>query len=254
MTSARCLRETLPAPLATVTIGYGAKGDKRSVSCGSEREVVGLRAPRNRSSGDQRRRAPSRGRGYPGIDHKLPSCCRVMRSMMRSADEIVRSSPKGYGATLTIRYHLPRARDRHGSAAALKRGWLRAVAPPRAGGGPSVWPAGLPDLSAGDHHVLATSPQPVRSGNIRLYPVYWRRALVAGCTRSSRISTVTSRACRDRNIAWRARFIRAIEASNVRSRWAICSVAGTLLLRSTSAFLWVISQLSHHFPLREFSL
>jgi len=46
--------------------------------------------------------------GYPGIDHKLPSCCRVMRAMMRPADEIVRSSPKGYGATLTIRYHLPR--------------------------------------------------------------------------------------------------------------------------------------------------
>ena len=46
--------------------------------------------------------------GYPGIDHKLPSCCRVMRAMMQSADEIVRSSPKGYGARLTIRYQLPR--------------------------------------------------------------------------------------------------------------------------------------------------
>jgi hypothetical protein len=114
--------------------------------------------------------------------------------------------------------------------------------------------AGLPDLSAGDHHVLATSPPPVRSGNIRLYPVYWRRALVAGCTRSSRISTVTSRACRDRNIAWRARFIRAIEAPNVRSRWAICSVAGSLLLRSMSAFLRVIILTLTPLSTRQFSL
>ena len=41
---------------------------------------------------------------------------------MRSADEIVRSSQKGYGATLTSATIFLLLRDRHGSAAALGAG------------------------------------------------------------------------------------------------------------------------------------
>jgi len=46
---------------------------------------------------------------YPGRDHRMPVCCRVMRSHLRAGlDEIVDSPPSGQGASLTIRYRLPR--------------------------------------------------------------------------------------------------------------------------------------------------
>jgi transcriptional regulator with XRE-family HTH domain len=46
--------------------------------------------------------------GYPGPDHRMPVCCSVMEREMRSDDRIIRTPPKGRGATLTIRYRLPR--------------------------------------------------------------------------------------------------------------------------------------------------
>ena len=46
--------------------------------------------------------------GYPGPDHRMPVCCQVMRDAMRIGDEIVTVPPKGNGASLTIRYRLPR--------------------------------------------------------------------------------------------------------------------------------------------------
>ena len=46
--------------------------------------------------------------GYPGHTHRLPACCRVMRRNMKPGDEILHQPPKGAGATLVIRYALPR--------------------------------------------------------------------------------------------------------------------------------------------------
>jgi hypothetical protein len=46
--------------------------------------------------------------GYPGSDHRMPICCSVMEAEMRGGDEIVTAPPKGKGASLTIRYKLPR--------------------------------------------------------------------------------------------------------------------------------------------------
>ncbi len=46
--------------------------------------------------------------GYPGISHRMPSCCEVMRNAMTMRDTITRQPPKGNGASLTIRYFLPR--------------------------------------------------------------------------------------------------------------------------------------------------
>jgi 5-methylcytosine-specific restriction protein A len=46
--------------------------------------------------------------GYPGVDHRMPVCCSVMEAEMRSGDAIVGAPPKGRGASLTIRYRLPR--------------------------------------------------------------------------------------------------------------------------------------------------
>ncbi len=45
---------------------------------------------------------------YPGPDHRMPVCCRVMKNEMRSGDRILYSPPSGQGATLEIRYMLPR--------------------------------------------------------------------------------------------------------------------------------------------------
>lgn len=45
---------------------------------------------------------------YPGPTHSMANCCSVMRQEMRTADSIVAEPPKGAGASLTIRYVLPR--------------------------------------------------------------------------------------------------------------------------------------------------
>lgn len=49
---------------------------------------------------------------YPGNNHRMPVCCDVMRGEMKYGDEILRAPPKGNGATLTIRYRLPRKSKR----------------------------------------------------------------------------------------------------------------------------------------------
>ena len=46
--------------------------------------------------------------GYPGRNHKMPLCCRVMRSFVKAKDTILYSPPSGKGATLRIRYYLQR--------------------------------------------------------------------------------------------------------------------------------------------------
>ena len=46
--------------------------------------------------------------GYPGQKHRMPVCCAVMESAMREGDVVVSAPPKGRGASLTIRYMLPR--------------------------------------------------------------------------------------------------------------------------------------------------
>lgn len=48
---------------------------------------------------------------YPGTNHRMPVCCEVMRAILATdyGDEILEEPPSGQGATLTIRYVLPRA-------------------------------------------------------------------------------------------------------------------------------------------------
>ena len=46
--------------------------------------------------------------GYPGPDHRMPVCCSVMKKVMRNTDIIISQPLKGQGASLTIRYALPR--------------------------------------------------------------------------------------------------------------------------------------------------
>jgi 5-methylcytosine-specific restriction protein A len=53
-----------------------------------------------------------RAGGYQSSNHRLPTCCDVMRSEMRDGDIVVQEPPKGRGASLTIRYIIPRNVDR----------------------------------------------------------------------------------------------------------------------------------------------
>ncbi len=46
--------------------------------------------------------------GYPGKNHRMPICCGAMKKEMKSTDKVLDEPPKGQGATLLIRYHLPR--------------------------------------------------------------------------------------------------------------------------------------------------
>jgi 5-methylcytosine-specific restriction protein A len=56
-------------------------------------------------SGDLHRRVG----GYPGAKtHRMPICCKVMRENMKSGDIILQAPPKGNGASLEVKYILPR--------------------------------------------------------------------------------------------------------------------------------------------------
>ena len=46
--------------------------------------------------------------GYPGPDHRMPVCCSVMTGAMVTGDTVISSPPGGKGASLVIRYRLPR--------------------------------------------------------------------------------------------------------------------------------------------------
>ena len=46
--------------------------------------------------------------GYPGHNHRMSTCCDVMKRNMKSGDTIISQPEKGKGATLVIRYLLPR--------------------------------------------------------------------------------------------------------------------------------------------------
>jgi hypothetical protein len=48
--------------------------------------------------------------GYPGENHRMPMCCEAMRQAVTSGDVVVSEPPSGQGASLTIRYSLPRPR------------------------------------------------------------------------------------------------------------------------------------------------
>jgi hypothetical protein len=45
---------------------------------------------------------------YPGTAHRMPVCCEVMRAAMREEDHVLEQPLKGNGASLTVRYRLPR--------------------------------------------------------------------------------------------------------------------------------------------------
>ncbi len=46
--------------------------------------------------------------GYPGLKHRMPSCCAALRGAMQPGDQFIYVPPKGNGASLTIEYRLPR--------------------------------------------------------------------------------------------------------------------------------------------------
>jgi hypothetical protein len=46
--------------------------------------------------------------GYDGPNHRMVPACNAMRKLMRSGDQILDQPPKGNGASLKIRYILPR--------------------------------------------------------------------------------------------------------------------------------------------------
>lgn len=46
--------------------------------------------------------------GYPRPNHTMPSCCNVMYEEQGAGDKVLSRPPKGRGASLTIRYKLPR--------------------------------------------------------------------------------------------------------------------------------------------------
>lgn len=50
--------------------------------------------------------------GYPGTNHRMPICCEVMYQEMSKGDKIESRPPKGKGASLTIRYALPRGNSK----------------------------------------------------------------------------------------------------------------------------------------------
>ena len=50
--------------------------------------------------------------GYPGPNHRMPTCCDVLLAEKRANDTILSQPRKGKGASLTIQYTLPRAQKK----------------------------------------------------------------------------------------------------------------------------------------------
>ena len=48
--------------------------------------------------------------GYPGRGNRMPVCCDALYGAQGAGDEVIAGPPKGKGASLTIRYQLPRRR------------------------------------------------------------------------------------------------------------------------------------------------
>ena len=46
--------------------------------------------------------------GYPGPDHRMPVCCEVMYAEMKSEDTIISQPESRKGASVVVRYVLPR--------------------------------------------------------------------------------------------------------------------------------------------------
>ncbi len=46
---------------------------------------------------------------YPGPNHRMPNCCSVMKRLMQPDDMILCAPLKGAGASLKIRYKIPRS-------------------------------------------------------------------------------------------------------------------------------------------------
>lgn len=46
--------------------------------------------------------------GYPGPNHQMSSCCDALYDAQRAGDTILSSPAQGKGASLTIRFKLPR--------------------------------------------------------------------------------------------------------------------------------------------------
>ena len=46
--------------------------------------------------------------GYPGPRQRMPVCCSVMRQELKKGDSVLEEPPKGVGASLVIRFLLPR--------------------------------------------------------------------------------------------------------------------------------------------------
>jgi hypothetical protein len=45
---------------------------------------------------------------YPGPNHRMPTCCSVMKSSMAEGDRQLQAPPSGQGPTLLIEYRIPR--------------------------------------------------------------------------------------------------------------------------------------------------
>lgn len=46
--------------------------------------------------------------GYPSANHRMPVCCDAMYGAMNVGDKVIYAPSKGKGATLKVRYRLPR--------------------------------------------------------------------------------------------------------------------------------------------------
>ena len=46
--------------------------------------------------------------GYPGTDHRMATCSKVMHDEKRAGDQVLTAPPSGKGASLEIKYKLPR--------------------------------------------------------------------------------------------------------------------------------------------------
>ena len=107
--------------------------------------------------------------GYPGTKAQMPSCCLAMYHEQKAGDEVISRPPKGKGASLTIRYQLPRSATSISEAPRREKLRVNVVAPRIRSGSEFIDRSPLHRTVAGYDFELICALKPLRNsdGNVQ---------------------------------------------------------------------------------------
>ncbi len=104
--------------------------------------------------------------GYPGPEQRMPSCCKVMYNEQKADDEVISRPASGKGASLTIRYRLPRSATAIFEAPRREKPRINVIARPISPG-PEVVGRGRPRMNVAGYDfelICEIAPRKIQMG------------------------------------------------------------------------------------------